>query len=287
MKLAIVTDSTAYLSAEQIKANDIHVIPIPFMVDGQSYQEGKDISTAEFYKLLKTSKTFPTTSQPALGTAKKLYEQLHEAGYDTILSIHLASSISGFVDNLRLLENTISGVKLIPYDSQITVMLMGHLVLEAARMNRNHADLDAILARLNEMRASMGEVFIVNDLQNLVRGGRLSNASALVGTVLKIKPLLTFDPDTHKIVAFEKVRSIKRAYARAEELLQQAITTHDYPLRALIIHGDDLPEAKIWQQGIQSRFPELPTEITYFGPVVGVHLGDKAMALAWIRVYND
>lgn len=135
------------------------------------------------------------------------------------------------------------------------------------------------------LRRSIDEVFIVNDLQNLVKGGRLSNASAFVGSVLKIKPLLTFSQTTHKITAFEKVRSIKRAYARAEELFEAAIKSHDYPLRALIIHGNDLPEAQKWANKIQQLHPEIATEISYFGPIVGTHLGDKAIALAWMR--ND
>ncbi|MCE2138586.1 DegV family protein, partial [Streptococcus thermophilus] len=78
---------------------------------------------------------------------------------------------------------------------------------EAARMAKAGHSVEEILARLDDLRASMGEYFIVDDLQNLVRGGRLSNASAFIGSVLRIKPLLTFDDQSHEIVAFEKVRS--------------------------------------------------------------------------------
>lgn len=286
MKLAIVTDSTAYLSREQIQANDIHIIPIPLCLNGKQYREGVDLTTDEFYEQLKNSDKLPTTSQPALGEVGAFYEQLAQAGYDTVLSIHLSSTISGFVQNLKIIADEITSIKVVSYDSHITVMLMGYLALEAAKLNRQGAGLETIIQRLNEMRTSMGEVFIVNDLQNLVKGGRLSNASAFVGTLLKIKPLLTFDQTTHKITAFEKVRSIKRAYARAEELLDQAIQQHNYPLKILVIHGNDLPEAQKWAHKIRAKHPDNPIEISYFGPVVGTHLGDKSIAIAWVRDYN-
>lgn len=286
MKLAIVTDSTAYLSKKQIQENDIYVIPIPLYLNGKQYREGVDITTDEFYERLKSSDKLPTTSQPALGTVGQFYEQLATEGYDTILSIHLSSTISGFVQNLKIIADGITTVKVVPYDSHITVMLMGHLVLEAAKLNRQGANLEMIIQRLNDMRASMGEVFIVNDLQNLVKGGRLSNASAFVGSILKIKPLLTFDNTTHKITAFEKIRSIKRAYARAEKLLNQAIQCSDYPLRILVIHGNDLPEAQRWANKLHAKYPTNAIEISYFGPVVGAHLGDKSIAVAWVRNYD-
>ncbi|MFD1672249.1 DegV family protein [Agrilactobacillus yilanensis] len=283
MKLAIVTDSTAYLTSEQITENNIKVIPIPLTIDGESYLEGVNLSTTDFYSKLKNSKTLPTTSQPPLGEVLQLYSQLAAQGYDTVLSIHLSSTISGFVQNLKVIARDITAIKVIPYDSHITVMLMGHLVLEAAKLARQGADLETIIQKLNELRASMDEVFIVSDLQNLVKGGRLSNASAFVGSILKIKPLLTFDSTTHKITAFEKIRSLKKAYSRAEDLFDQAIRHHDYPLRAIIIHGNNLAEAKKWQQRIQEKQPEIPIELSYFGPVVGAHLGDKSIALAWLK----
>ncbi len=214
MKIAVVTDSTSYLSKEEVERYNIHVVPIPVIMDGRSINEGVDISTEEFYQQLKVSQSFPSTSQPPLGEMINLYNQLAADGYDAVISIHLASTISGFVNQLKNIAPTIEGIKVIPYDSQITVKLMGYLAIEAAKMTQRGEEVDAILTRLDDLRDSMDELFIVDDLQNLVRGGRLSNASAFIGSVLKIKPLLTFDDNSHEIVAFEKVRSRKKALAR-------------------------------------------------------------------------
>ena len=287
MKIAVVTDSTAYLTEQQVKDHHLFVVPIPVILDGQVYDEGVDITTEEFYQKLKTSETFPSTSQPPLGEMLKLYEDLGNEGYDAVISIHLASTISGFVTTLKNAASTIDNIQVVPYDSGITVMLMGYLAMEAARMARDpEVTVDQIIARLDDLKSTMDECFIVNDLQNLVRGGRLSNASAFIGSMLKIKPLLTFDADTNKITAFEKVRSLKKAYARAEQSFAETAERVDYPLRALIIHANDEPAAIAWRDKLQANYPDLPIDISYFGPVIGTHLGEKAIALAWIKDFD-
>lgn len=287
MKIAVVTDSTAYLTEQQVKDHHLFVVPIPVILDGQVYDEGVDITTEEFYQKLKTSETFPSTSQPPLGEMLKLYEDLGNEGYDAVISIHLASTISGFVTTLKNAASTIDNIQVVPYDSGITVMLMGYLAMEAARMARDpEVTVDQIIARLDDLKSTMDECFIVNDLQNLVRGGRLSNASAFIGSMLKIKPLLTFDADTNKITAFEKVRSLKKAYARAEQIFAETAERVDYPLRALIIHANDEPAAIAWRDKLQANYPDLPIDISYFGPVIGTHLGEKAIALAWIKDFD-
>lgn len=282
MSIAIVTDSSAYLSTAEINELNIKVIPTPVIIDDVVYQEGVDLSADEFYEKLRTAKTFPSTSQPSLGDTLKAYEDLANEGYETVLSIHLSSTISGFYNTLMTITPEVKSIKVVPYDSGITIRLMGYLVLQAAKMAAQGASLQTILTKLDQLKQTMNEVFIVNDLQNLVRGGRLSNSSAFIGTMLKIKPLLTFDPKSNKIVAFEKVRSIKKAYARAEELFDKDYQQATQPLRLLIVHANDLAAAQAWQQTIQAKYPDLTTEITYFGPAIGTHLGEKAIALAWM-----
>lgn len=282
MKIAVVTDSTSYLTPQEVADNDIHVVPIPVIIDGKVYQEGVDITTADFYANMKSFKSFPSTSQPPVGEMIEFYNWLGDEGYDAVISIHLASTISGFYNSLMNMREMVDHIKLVPYDSQITVRLMGYLALEAARMAKAGNSVEEILARLDDLRASMGEYFIVDDLQNLVRGGRLSNASAFIGSVLRIKPLLTFD-EKHEIVAFEKVRSTKKALARVEHLFAEAQAKVDYPLRAIIVQGNNLEAAQAWKAKLQKQYPDMPIDLTYFGPVIGAHLGDKSLALAWLK----
>ncbi|MDU1888139.1 MAG: DegV family protein, partial [Enterococcus faecalis] len=172
MKIAIVTDSTAYLP-ERIKDHpNLFVIPIPVILDGKIYNEGIDIEADEYYALLNNSKEFPTTSQPALGEVLELYKSIAEQGYDTIISIHLSSGISGFVHTLHGLTDEIPGVALYPYDSKITSMPMGHMVEAALDLTEEKASLEEIFAKLDLIRDNTYAYLIVEDLNNLVRGGR-------------------------------------------------------------------------------------------------------------------
>ena len=283
MKIAVVTDSTSYLPEELIQKYDIRVVPIPFILNEKTYEVGVDITTEEFYCLLAQSPELPSTSQPPLGEMISLYEDLRDEGYEAVISIHLAATISGLVGNLQNIASQIEGIKVIPYDSGITVRLMGELAVAAAQDAAKGMDVDSIVAHLDELRSTVDEYFLVDDLQNLVKGGRLSNASAFIGTMLKIKPILTFDDDTNKIVAFDKVRSMKRAKKRVESLFIEQLEKTDYPVHLFVIHANNEKAANEWRDSLQEQFPNLRISVTYFGPVIGCHLGEKAMALGWMR----
>lgn len=284
MKIAVVTDSTAYLTPEEAAANNIHVVPIPVTLDGQTYREGVDISTSAFYDKMVQSGSFPTTAQTPIGQLMELYQGLADDGYDAVISIHLTKAISGYLNTIEQLAIQMKDViKIIPFDSHLTVKMMGYLALEAAKLANNGDDLDDILKKITEYRDTFNNVFVVDDLQNLVRGGRLSNAAAFVGSILKIKPLLTMNTPTHAIEAFEKVRSMKKAKSRCEQIFDEDIAKLNYPVRAMVIHAD-VPEAgQKWLDKLQADHPDIRFELSYFGPVIGTHLGKGALALAWMQ----
>ena len=278
MKLAVVTDSTAFLSEDALKNPNLFVIPIPVILDGKLYNEGIDIEADQYYDLLKNSQEFPTTSQPALGEALMLYEEIGKKGYDTIISIHLSSGISGFVANLNSIKDSVSGVNIIPYDSKITSMPMGNMVETILKMNAKGCTLEEILDQLDQIRENTNAYMIVEDLNNLVRGGRLTNGAALVAGLLKIKPVLTFDDG--KIMLFEKIRSSKKAFARAEDVIGQRMREINQPVKLYVIHANSLAVAQEEKQKLQEKYPNATVEIGHFGPVIGTHLGEKAIGLA-------
>ncbi|MBO0481166.1 DegV family protein [Candidatus Enterococcus courvalinii] len=278
MKLAVVTDSTAYLP-ERIKNHpDLYVIPIPVILDGKIYNEGIDIEADEYYGLLKNSKGFPTTSQPVVGEVLALYDELKAKGYDTVISIHLSSGISGFVNTLFAMKEDVKDLTVIPYDSKITSMPMGHMVESALDLNDQGTSLEEILSHIDHIRDNTYAYLIVDDLNNLVRGGRLTNGAALIGGLLKIKPILTFTDG--KIVLFEKIRSSKKAFARAEDIIGQRKTEIAGPVKLYVIHANNLDVAISEKEKLQKKYPDAEIEIGHFGPVIGTHLGEKAVGLA-------
>ena len=283
MKTAVVTDSTANLDQETIDKYGIKVVPIPYIIDGTEYQDGVDLTRPEFYEKMRNAKDFPTTSQPPVGEMINLYNQLADEGYDAVISIHIAGTISGLMTTLNNLKGQLDNIKLYPIDSSITEVPMGWMVKLAARMAAQNEDAEKIVAAVEQLKKQYDAVFVVDDLKNLAHGGRLSNASAFIGTVLKIKPLLHFDKESDKIVAFEKVRSLKKAMKRAQEIIKEETNKADYPFRLLVIHANNEKRGQEWVKEVQKAFPGIPVSLDEFDPVIAVHLGEGALALGFIR----
>ncbi|KRM91736.1 DegV family protein [Fructilactobacillus florum] len=283
MKTAIVTDSSTYLPMKEIKKHNIKVIPIQIIFSDESFEEGVNLTNKQFYEKLEASTTLPSTSQPPIGELINLYNRLAEEGYDNVISIHLAATISGLYQQVVQISNMVSDIRVIPFDSQITVALMGELVRYAATLAERNIDPDTIIAKLTNLRSTIDELFVVDDLKNLVKGGRLSNSSAFIGGLLNIKPLLTFDKTSDQIIAFDKVRTMKRANKRVLELFQAKIEHCDYPLKAFIMDANDPKANKEWVKNFKRIAPNQTVVQSYLGPTIGTHLGERAMALGWMQ----
>lgn len=284
MKIALVTDSTSVLTKQEIEDNNIIVVPIPVIIGNKEYFEGVDITSKELFTMQKQGAAFPKTSQPSMGKMIELFNQLHQDGYDEIIVITLSAGISGFYNTLLNVAKNNPEYGLRPYNSEITVKLEGNLVLAAAKMIKAGLNSKQIFKQLDLLRATIDEIFVVDDLKNLNRGGRLSNASAFIGTMLHIKPLLTFN-DQGEIVAFDKIRSMKRAVAKIENLALErtAKLTYKDQLRLLVFHSNDAQQADGLVAFIKENFPGMPIDVTEFSPVIATHLGEKSIAIAWMQ----
>ena len=204
-------------------------------------------------------------------------------GYDAVVSIHLTGTISGLITTLNNLKGQLDRIQLYPIDSSITEVPMSWMVRLAAKLANEGKDVKEIITAVEQLKKQYDAVFVVDDLKNLAHGGRLSNASAFIGTVLKIKPLLHFDKETNKITAFEKVRSLKKAMKRAQEIIKEETDQVDYPFRLMVIHANNPKKGQEWVAELQQTFPGIPVSINEFDPVIAVHLGEGALALGFIR----
>ncbi|MGO2637798.1 MAG: DegV family protein, partial [Enterococcus viikkiensis] len=133
------------------------------------------------------------------------------------------------------------------------------------------------IAAVDTIRDTTNAYIIVDDLDNLVRGGRLTNSAAIIGGLLKIKPILTFEEG--KIVLAEKIRSLKKALQRTEEIIEERRQVNGKDLRIFIIHGNNPELAQEEYEKLREKYPEATIDVGTFGPVIGTHLGDKAIAL--------
>ncbi|WP_404329919.1 DegV family protein [Mesobacillus maritimus] len=278
MKTAVVTDSTAYIPKELREKLNIHMIPLSVIFGNESLREEIDLTAGEFYEKVKDSE-LPTTSQPPIGQFVELFERLAKE-YDAVISVHLSSGISGTFQGAVTAGSMVEGIQVYPFDSETACMVQGFYALEAAELAGQGKSADEIIARLNEMKESMRAYFIVDDLSHLQRGGRLSNAQAFIGSLLQVKPLLHFVDK--KIEPYEKVRTKKRALNRVSDLLGEAVA-NGVEYRAVIIHANREDEANNWKAELEAKYPNVEFSISYFGPVIGTHLGEGSLGMGWYK----
>ncbi|MCB5239908.1 DegV family protein [Niallia circulans] len=277
MKTAIVTDSTAYIPKDVREKYDIHMIPLTVILGSEVYEEEKELTASEFYEEIKT-KELPTTSQPSIGKFVELFEKLSE-NYDEVISIHLSSGISGTYQGAISAGDMVEGINVFAFDTEVSCMVQGFYAIEAAKLVREGKTAAEIMPILDELKETSHAYFMVDDLSNLQRGGRLSSAQAIIGSLLQVKPLLHFKDKL--IVPFEKIRTKKRAMKRIVELLREATNGASY--YAVIIHANREEEAKEWKAELEQEFPNIEFSLSYFGAVIGTHLGEGSMGLGWMK----
>lgn len=279
MRTAVVTDSTAYTTSEERSRLNIRMIPLSVNIAGELFAEEVDITASEFYDKVRGAKEFPKTTQPPIGEFVALYEELGK-DYDEVVSIHLSSGISGTYQGAVQAGEMVEGIDVYTFDSEISCAVQGFYVLRAAEMAAEGATAKEIMDALADMKQYVRAYFIVDDLAHLQRGGRLSSAAALIGGLLQVKPVLQFVDKV--IVPFEKIRTRKKALKRVEELLAEDASKFE-EMDAVVIHGNCVTEAEEWLAQLAANYPNVNFKLSYFGPVIGTHLGEGAMGLGWTK----
>lgn len=279
MRTAIVTDSTAYIPEEIRQQLDIHMIPLNVIFGDASYQEELELTADQFYIKVNEQEALPKTSQPAIGLFVKLFEDLSRE-YDAIISIHLSSGISGTYQTATAAAQMVDGARIYTYDSEISCAIQAFYVLEAARMAMAGRAPEEILPRMDEIKQSANALFVVDDLNHLQRGGRLSSAQAFIGSLLQVKPLLHFENKV--IVPLEKIRTRKKALKRVVELFDED-ARQGLPMEAVVIHAQREEEAQELAQQLREAYPHVEVNVSYFGAVIGTHLGEGTIGLGWYK----
>ncbi|MSE20139.1 DegV family EDD domain-containing protein [Lactobacillus parabuchneri] len=282
-KVAIVTDSTAALSDDTVqKMANVFVVPIVVNMNGITYREGIDITNEQFYTALAKAKQLPMTAPPTPMEMLKVYDNLANQGYDDIISIHLTSGITGFVNNLTTVVRGYTNANVHVYDSHITIEPMGYLVKYASMLAHQGLEVTDIIDHLDRIRATMDEYFVVDDLKNLVTGGRLTNAAAFAGGLLRIKPILTLN-EKYQIEAIGKIRTMKKALKHLEDEFNQQYQKLDYPIHVMLTGTNNLPAVNKWCADMKPKYPNASFQVGQIGPVVGTHLGSNAFVILWCK----
>lgn len=272
MKTAIITDSSAFLTESVRHKDHVFVLDVPVFIDGVTYIEGKNLTAPEFYQKMAASDDLPKTSQPSISELVTLLEKLQAADYTHVIGLFLSSGISGFWQNIQYLTDEFSDMTLFFPDTRITSAPLGYMVEIAEKMTKTNAPFEMIRSELKDMIDKTTAFIIVDDLDHLVKGGRLSNGAAMIGNLLNIKPILRFD-ETGTIVVYEKIRTSKKAFKRLYKILAENTKAGDY--KVSVIHSNIPEKAKEVAEELTSK--GFDVSVATFGAVIGTHLGEGAL----------
>ena len=279
MKLAVITDSSAFLP-DSLRGNDhLCVLDIPVVIAGETYVEGKNLTASEFYEKMAAADELPKTSQPSVAELEETLTRLASEDYTHVLGLFLSSGISGFYQNIQYLKDEFPDLKIAFPDSKITSAPLGLMVENALTWAAEGQDFEEILLKIQQQIDGTSAFIMVDDLNHLVKGGRLSNGAAILGNLLSIKPILYFN-DAGVIEVFEKIRTEKKAIKRLIEVVEEKTASASY--QVMVIHGNAEEKAESLRQqlivaGIADDIP-----LATFGSVIGTHLGEGSVALAYI-----
>ena len=279
-KVAVITDSTAYLPDALVQAHSITVVPQVLIWGEETFRDGVDILPNDFYKRLETARVMPTTSQVAIVDMKAAFEKLLDSGYD-VLGIFISAKLSGTMQSAiqarEMLPKAASRIALV--DSNSTAMAMGFQVLAAARAAMGGTRLAECQGLAEKAREHTGVYFVVETLEFLRRGGRIGGAQALLGSALNIKPILELRDG--RIESIEKVRAKGKALDRMIDLVAQRVAGRT-PVRLATLHANEESEARATLNAAALQLQPIETVFASVSPAIGTHAGPGTVGLAFM-----
>jgi len=287
MGYEIVTDSSADLTDELIQEYGIHIVSLSFRVGGEEfpcYVQGQKTDYKQFYDRMRKGEMVDT-SLIDMSTCRDIFEGILRRGND-VLYIGFSSALSGSYNAGAMVAESLRGAyperRIATIDSLSASMGEGLLVYYAAEQRRDGKSIDEVSDWLIENRLHLCHWFTVDDLFHLKRGGRISAATALVGTMLGVKPVLHVD-DEGKLVAVGKVRGRRKSLETLVDEMEKTCTNPTEQL-VFISHGDCVEDAQHVERLVRERLKVKDVQINYVDPVIGAHSGPGTVALFFLGV---
>lgn len=279
----IITDSTTDLGPEILKGMDVRVLPLKYTIEGKNYDDNTDVivmDTHEFYDKLRAGAMSKTTQLNA-DEFKAAFKEYLDDGKD-ILYIGFSTGLSGTYQSACIARDDIAGQyperKIICIDSLAASMGEGLLVYEADKLHKEGKSIEEVAQWVRDNVDHLAHWFTVDDLNFLKRGGRVSAATAVVGTVLGIKPILHVDDEGH-LINVGKVRGRKASLDTLVNKIGETASIDPAKQTIFISHGDCIEDAKYVAKQIMIKYKTKDIKIHYVGPVIGGHAGPGVVAL--------
>lgn len=272
-KIALLTDSCADIPAAICQQYDIYVLPLRLLFSDGEYLDGQTITADAVYERL--PREIPTTSLPSAESVQQIFAQMIAAGYEKVLAVHLSAGLSGTCNLVRLLGEECDALEVRAFDSVSGSLGIGLTLIQAARMIEQGCTWEQLLQAVPEMLAGTKVFFCVNTLEYLQKGGRIGKITAVAGSLLQIKPIITF-ASTGELINIAKGRGRKAALDKLMALFQQSMPD-DRPFIAAVVDGGIPDEGDALRERLNPMLP-VGTEIIRgqidctLGTYVGPHL---------------
>lgn len=281
MKTAFITDSGTGKSIQELAQKGIYSIPLQISYDQNSYDEIEELSLSEVHRLMREEKLL-STSLPSLGKIEALFTHLKEEGYERVFCVPICTGLSGTMNAMELVASQV-GLVFESVDTHVTAVVQEYLVVRCKEMYEQGKTIEELKAYCQSVIDTTDTLLLPNDLNHLKRGGRLTPVAALLGGLLKIKPVLQINQSTKgRIDVLEKVRTMSKAMDKViDRLLEQGVG-EGYCI--YVAHVDDEKGAQLYRDKIAAKIPNAQIEIIPLVSVVGVHTGLGCQALQTFKM---
>ncbi|AKP66534.1 DegV family protein [Companilactobacillus ginsenosidimutans] len=273
-KVKIITDSSVQLTEEEIKENNIGIVPLTIEIDGNTYTDGVDISREEFVKKMDSSKELPKTSQPSIGTFMEVVDAVPD-DYTDILSLNMTEAISGTINAARQISD-MTDRNFEAIDTEYTDRALAFQVLEAAKLAKEGKSVDEIKSAINNIRDHTYLYMGVTSIENILRGGRLSRFAGTLSTLLNLNLVLVLKNNSLDVVKRGRGRKtiekyMKNVMAEVKELKN---------IKAIgISYVDNMDYVNELKAQLEEIVPDVPLLIRVTSPVIATHAGSGAFAI--------
>ncbi|MCM0582414.1 DegV family protein [Weissella diestrammenae] len=279
-KIAVLVDSSSNVTQSEQAALNMYAVNAPILVGERVYHENVDWQTqTDFFKFQSQTQQPLTTSQVEIGAWLEKFAEIAADGYTDVIVVTISSGISGTFSTVESLSATVDSIHIHAWDSRIAAAGAGNQARLAAYLAQSGAHLNHIFEQLTRLRDSTHVLFVVDDVKHLKRTGRISNSAAFLGTMMNIKPMLTFNP-LGQIIAIDKVRQMKRAWVRIQQRFVEEIDNQDQ-IRISIIDANNPEIADEWAATMRQKYENFAIERGPIGAFIGVHTGEKALGFIW------
>lgn len=276
--IRIVTDSTADIPSHLCESLGIEVVPLKVHFGNETFEDGVTIQAEQFYEKLTAAHELPTTSQPSPADFMEVYKKLGAESGTEIISIHLSAALSGTYQSAVLAKSLLGDNENIHIvDSRSASYGIGSLVVAAAKAVASGKSVQDCLDIIQRIRQGTGLYFVVDTLEYLQKGGRIGKASAMVGSLLNIKPILSLD-DEGVVISVDKVRGKKKAMASVVEKVKSS-RPENGKFSLGVAHANSLETADQLAALLREQFQVEEIIYTSIGPVIGTHVGPGTAAV--------